>query len=68
MTEVKVVVKMNNAKFIKTKDANTANLLSKNGLQALPQQGKQFVFVNEPKKMNFEYDASKVFYSNVMMI
>ena len=61
-------MKMNrNAKFIRTQDVATANLLRDKDFQELPKQGKYFVFINDIKKMNFDYDASKVSFSNVMM-
>ena len=54
---------MNNAKFIKTMDAEVAKKLRELGCIELNSQNKFFVFVN-PMKMNFSIDSSKVSYTN----
>ena len=62
------VVEMNkdNAKFIITQDKATADLFIKQGLHVMPKQGKYYMFVNDPTKMTFDYDAHKVSYTNML--
>lgn len=55
-------------KFIRTDDQTTANTFTKHGLHMMPKQGKYWMFVNEPFKMTFEYDTSKVSYTNKLNI
>ena len=51
--------------FIITKDEFAREILLKNGLIEMPSNAKDlFVFVNEPKKLMFEYDKLKIRFTN----
>lgn len=46
-------------KFIKTSDANTAQILRESGLLELAKEDDKWVFVNEKDKLNFEVNDYK---------
>lgn len=57
---------MSNAKFIKTTDVAVAEKLRELGCVELASQNRFFVFVNNPTKLNFSIDNSKVSFSNTL--
>ena len=61
---------MNNKKFIKTTDAETANKLIAFGFKLVSDVGKVYTFLNElPQNMNFEsVDQTKIVYDNKLSL
>ena len=51
-------------KFINTSDEDTAETLRRLGFQELPQNGKFWVFINEPNKIMFSSDNWKLNYTD----
>lgn len=56
------IKKMN---FIVTQDIDSRTALLSHGFTEVPSMNKDiFVFVNEPKKLNFDYDNLKIVFTN----
>lgn len=50
--------------FVKTTDAETAQMLREAGLVELEKDGSHWVFINDPSKLNFSQVDAKVSFDN----
>ena len=56
----------NKKHFISTADSKTAEMLRELGFHELNQEGGRWMFVNEPNKIVFSSDDTKIVYTDIL--